>query len=47
MDNQSFDDLGFHPEGGFTFDDLYTPSNDTTEEQYNIFCQPLEIIIKM
>ena len=35
MDNQSFNDLGFHPEGGFTFDDLYTPSNDTTEEQYN------------
>ena len=35
MDNKSFNDLGFHPEGGFTFDDLYTPSNDTTEEQYS------------
>ena len=31
MDNQSFDDLGFHPEGGFTFDDLYGSNAEPKE----------------
>ena len=33
MDNQSFDDLGFHPEGGFTFDDLYSKSNEEPNKE--------------